>query len=95
MADRGVGERDGCLGHAELRPEVERHGLMRRQRRSVRGARPLTEIDEEELPLLLDDPRVARRDPRASEHDVVVGRASDRDLLFAEAGGHRCARVVG
>ena len=35
------------------------------------------EVDEGELAVLADDPRVVRRDAGGGEHDVVVRRAAD------------------
>jgi hypothetical protein len=46
-------------------------------------------VEEDELPALLHDAGVLRCDPGPLNDHVVVGRGTNGDLLFAEAGNHR------
>src|SRR6185503_4618293 len=87
--NRGVRVREQRLADRELRAEVE--GLRRAggHRRSVRGRRTLTEIDEDERAAsLMNDARVLGRDPRPAQSDVAMRGASDDDGLLTESRYH-------
>jgi len=83
-----MGQRHGHAGHCEGGAKVEGNGLLRRDRRTVGSGRPGGKVDQKELAVLTDDPRMMRRHG-CRQHHVVVGRATDRDLVLAERRGHR------
>ncbi len=81
--DGRVRHRHRHLTDREDRPEVEWRRLASAEGRAGRRARAGAEVDEHELTVALQDARMMRSDPVPLQHDIVVRRAAERDLLLA------------
>ncbi len=86
--DGWVRHRHGHLTQHDGSSEVERDCLIGRQRKAPRGARSVPAVDQHELPALIDDPGVVRRDAWSGQDEVTIRSASDDNRWFSESWEH-------